>query len=766
MSQNGNKTGKISTPRFAFPTTVNLLVGLSPNNSSLLDSAHSFSESNRLGTPGQMKSLSIFPHTPTLSEHQQYLQDPELPKMNEIAIAIQGSCVGKKLPEAFYVHISALSDLGEILQEYERSARKVVPQANAATLVKFSIMEPKISYLFYPSFDTNPHPALQASIQVDLITFVVTHRDYSTYTNTPILHRKETFVNSTYPLYQQFVHLTQAEEALGLLKKTNTIGTRKGWEERLRARNVEIHGHQLIQHETPFPNTRQIERHKAAIIRHDLSRPVRTAVEAGFFTPDTTFFDYGCGHGGDITRISQKGFTSSGWDPYYAPDSPQVSADIVNLGYVINVIEDPSERRQALIKAWELTEKVLIVSAQVSLDGSDRGAKGAIAYGDGIVTVRNTFQKYFEPQELKAYIDHVLGVDAIPAGLGICFVFRDETQAQSFRASRFRSRMTTPRIRVKLKRFENYRELLTPLMDFVTERGRLPKKEELPEAADICGEFITIKRAYDVILQATDPEEWEAIARKRRQDMMVYLALANFERIPKLRDLAPSVQMDIKVLFGSYKQACLEAEEMLYSVGDLESIAQYCQQSQVGKKSANSLLVHISALEHLDPLLRLYEGCASRTIGRMQEANVIKIHTQSPKISYLYYPDFDTDPHPALLTSMTIDLQDLHVSYRDFDPDDPPLLHRKESLVTGEYPRYEKFIRLTRQETDWGLLDDERQIKYRSGWLKCLADNCATLRGHQLLRRPDTDPYRLRVLRAQVRQRRQKLAMEVEPESS
>ncbi len=704
-----------------------------------------------------MKSLSIFPHTPTLSEHQQYLQDSELPQMNEIAIAIQDSCVGKKLPEAFYVHVSALSELPPKLQEYEGSARKVVPQAHAATLVKFSVTEPKISYLFYPSFDSDPHPALKASIQVDLITFMVSYRDYSTSTNPPILHRKETFVSSTYPLYQQFAHLTQTEEALGLLKKANTIGTRKGWEERLRARHVEIHGHHVIQHEIPLANTRQIERHKAAIIRHDLSRPVRTALEAGFFTPDTTFFDYGCGHGGDVARIRQKGFTSSGWDPYYAPSSPQVPADIVNLGYVINVIEDPSERRQALINAWKLAEKVLIVSAQVSLDEGDRRGKGTIAYGDGIVTARNTFQKYFEPQELKAYIDQVLGVDAIPGGLGIYFVFRDEIQAQSFRASRFRSRMTTPRVRVKLKRFENYRKLLTPLMEFVTERGRLPKKEELPEAAEICAEFISIKRAYDVILQATDPEEWEAIARKRRQDMMVYLALSHFEGIPKLKDLAPSVQMDIKALFGSYKQACLEAEEMLYSVGDLASIAQCCQQSPIGKKSANSLLVHISALEHLDPLLRLYEGCASRTIGRMQEANLIQIHTQSPKISYLYYPDFDTDPHPALLTKMTIDLQDLHVSYRDYDPDDPPLLHQKESLVTREYPLYEKFARLTRQEKDWGLLDDERQIKYRSGWLKCLADNCATLRGYQLSRSPGTDPYRLKVLRSQVRQRRQQL---------
>ena len=34
-------------------------------------------------------------------------------------------------------------------------------------------------------------------------------------------------------------------------------------------------------------------------------------------------------------------------------------------------------------------------------------------------------------------------------------------------------------------------------------------------------------------------------------------------------------------------------------------------------------MVHVSSLVHLDPLLRIYEGCASRTIGRMEWANLI-----------------------------------------------------------------------------------------------------------------------------------------------
>ena len=193
---------------------------------------------------------------------------------------------------------------------------------------------------------------------------------------------------------------------------------------------------------------------------------------------------------------------------------------------------------------------------------------------------------------------------------------------------------------------------------------------------------------------------------------------------------------------------------MLMSLGNLAVVAERCQNSPIGKKLPGSLWVHVSAIETLDPLLRLYEGCASRTIGRPEEANVIKFHCRKPKISYLFYPNFDTDPHPALHTSMAIDLRDLHVHYRDYDSNDnPPLLHQKDSMVTAEYPLYEKFAKLTRQEEGWGLLDDLRLIYDYRGWQKCLEEHCAELKGHRVVWRKDADPYRVKLVRS-ARQRK------------
>lgn len=681
---------------------------------------------------------------------------PEQPEQfDAIAQTCQHSKVGKLLPNALYVHVSALPTLDPLLQHYEQTARRIAAFPERFTLVKFSLEKPSISYLCYPDFDDDPHPALQTSMQVNLQNQEVHLRDYGDSDNPFILHRKETFVTPDYPHYSQFAALTRQEEALGLLENPREIGTRLAWEARLAQYRVAFQGHTLF-HRTSLPSPLtpikstplKIDRHKAAISRNDFSKPVRLALEAGLLNQTTTFFDYGCGQGGDIERVAKLGYESAGWDPYYRPETPLMPADVVNLGYVINVIEAPAERREALIHAWELTQQVLVVAAQVLIAQGNH----QIAYGDGVITSRNTFQKYYDQEELKIYIDQVLGVDAVPAALGIYFVFRDEAQAQSFRASRFRSRVSVPKVRLVNKRFEDYQERLTPLMTFFTERGRLPTLEELPETAALSSEFGNLRRAFQIVLQATNPQEWEAISDRRRQDLLVYLALSHFGRRPKLRELTPIVQNDIKSLFGGYQQACAAADLMLMSLGNLEIVEERCQNSQIGQKRPNSLWVHVSAIEALDPLLRLYEGCASRTIGRPQEANVVKIHFRKPKISYLLYPEFDTDPHPALHTSMEIDLRDLHVQYRDYDPqDNPPLLHQKDLLVTPDYPFYAKFAKLTRQETDWGLLDDLRLIYDHRGWQKCLEDHCAELKGHRVVWRKDADPYRVKLVRSALR---------------
>ncbi len=656
-----------------------------------------------------------------------------LEKYSVIVSSCKNSPIGKHLPNALYVHTAALSKLDPFLKDYEHQARGLIENTDKATIIKFGIDRPKISYLYYPDFDLDPHPQLHQSVVVDLITEQVTVRQYHNSHNPPILHRKETFVTDEYPSYQTFAELTEAEVALGLLDNSRHIGTLQEWTRLLLQQGICIVNHHLAcPIDSPLANqqTVLIERHKAALKRSELSRPVRVALEADLFTVGTTFFDYGCGCGEDIKRISEMGYDSSGWDPYYRPNSKINSADVVNLGYIINVIEDIAERREVLIKAWELAQQVLIVSAQVLVDDRRRGL---IAYGDGVVTNRNTFQKYYEQEELKLYIEQVLGVEAIPAGLGIYLVFRNEAQAETFRAFRVYSHLSTPRVQAQVRNFDDYRELLTPLMDFYTKRGRLPVKGEIDSETEIKAEFRSYQRAFKVILQATDRKEWEAIAEKRRQDLLVYLALGKFSGRPTIRKLAPEVKADVKALFGNYKQACTLADLLLVQVGDMKKIANLCKTSNIGKQLNDAIAVHVSALEKLPPLLRLYEGCASRNFYRLENANIVKLYYNKPKITYLVYPEFDTQAHPALQATMEVDLHNLSVTYHDIsDETNPLILHQKDTLVAPDYPSYNKFVRLTKKEQKSGLLENKDAIRRLHGWMRCLREHEVKIEGHKL----------------------------------
>ena len=133
-------------------------------------------------------------------------------------------------------------------------------------------------------------------------------------------------------------------------------------------------------------------------------------------------------------------------------------------------------------------------------------------------------------------------------------------------------------------------------------------------------------------------------------------------------------------------------------------------------------------------MLRLYEGCARGYLGRVEGANIIKLHLGEPKVSYLSYPDFKTDPHPPLASSLTVHLLTFRVRSRDYDSSrNRPILHRKELFVAPDYPAFKKFARLTRIEESKGLYQDTSRIGFEEGWGELLAEKGLYLKGHRLL---------------------------------
>lgn len=472
----------------------------------------------------------------------------------------------------------------------------------------------------------------------------------------------------------------------------------------------------------------RIERHKTALSRNALSRPVARAVFDGLIDEQTSVFDYGCGRGGDVRRLSEMGIDVDGFDPAFAPDTDLKPSRMVNLGFVVNVIEDPEERAEVLRKAWKLAEDVLIVSARL-LDEA-RGLE-ATSCGDGVLTDRNTFQKFFEQRELRDWIDGVLGVEPVAAEPGVFYVFRHAAEAQLFLLTRVRRGRPEPKKSKAV--FEEHQELLDELMHFYEDAGRLPRAGEFPRQAELREAVGTPRQAFRVIQNVTGEEKWDRIRVSRYEDLLVYLALSGFRRRPKLSDLPTSLQYDIKDFFGNYKSARDQADRALHAISDQNRIKEAIRSSKVGKKLPQALYVHSSALPELPTSLRVLEGCAQELLGTVAEASIVKFSSDKPRVVYLEYPDFNSDPHPTLRGAYAVNLRSLRVKHVDYSSrSNPYILHRKELFVGTAHEGRDQFESLTASEEEAGLLSDPSSIGSRSRWEERLSRAGYRIQGHSL----------------------------------
>lgn len=155
-------------------------------------------------------------------------------------------------------------------------------------------------------------------------------------------------------------------------------------------------------------------RQETSIPRKDFSTPVRKALETGLINPTMTIHDYGCGkkehiekHGNDVTRLCARGYDATGHDIGHGTKR---NADVVFCSFVINVIECPTERANLVKDAYSLVNKMLVLSARTDTKSLEKSKVSGM--NDGVLTVKNTFQKFYTTQSLKDYVKEVLGKDS------------------------------------------------------------------------------------------------------------------------------------------------------------------------------------------------------------------------------------------------------------------------------------------------------------------------------------------------------------------
>ena len=397
-------------------------------------------------------------------------------------------------------------------------------------------------------------------------------------------------------------------------------------------------------------------------------------MDLGFLDGRLSLFDYGCGRGDDLHLLNAMNINASGWDPIFLPDGERRPADIVNLGFVLNVIEDSQERSETLRSAFALSRKLLVVSVML---GYAAQRAQFTPHNDGVRTQRNTFQKYFAQDEFRTYVERTLDANAILVAPGICLVFRGPKDEQLFLVARqqvkreWRMLRREPSTSAIAEMVERHRPHIDAYWTAVLEHGRPVAADECPEALPLTKLLGSWRRVHDWVARFFSPEELEAASIGRQEDLLVYFALGHFGRSNPYTELPSSLQRDVRFFFRNITKAKAAGKRALYAVADnrrLTEAALFCHQELgIGKlNDLHDLTFHQSILSECLPLIRIYVGCALTLFGEAASVDLIKVHLQSGKVTLLTYDNFANADHPKLVERIKVDLHRLRVDFFDY----------------------------------------------------------------------------------------------------
>jgi DNA phosphorothioation-associated putative methyltransferase len=627
-----------------------------------------------------------------------------------------GLGVGKRVGGALYVHRSAVGSLTPEQVRLIDAAARHVPRG-PWNVAKIDLVDGRaVSLLDYEDFSENAFPALRESRRIDLETGAMTVRKYGT--NPPILHRKELLLPPDAPGRNAYVALTRELEQRGLFVDMTRRGRQKAWEAALAEARIEVRDHRVMAAGALLDNATKPERteslscadmppvarHRTAIGRNSLSAPMAALNAAGLLEDGMSVLDYGCGRGDDVRALRAAGIDAVGWDPHFAPDrSILAPRDVVNLGFVLNVVEDPSERRDVLRRAFDLAERCLAVAVMLVGKGDVSGHR---PHGDGFLSSRGTFQRYYTQAELRAFLLDTLEVMPVAAGPGIFFLFRDEELEQRVLSRRqmgmiaSRPIMSVPRLPSNLAsgtslRHEALVAVRDDLVDFLLTMGRVPHADETPTdlRARLADARLSLNAAMADAMAAIPSEEMAASAARRADELGRFFALGAFSGRAPYRRLSPALQRDIRAFFGSLGAAQALGRRMLFDAGNAEALSQDAHSHAIaglGHLSGDKYQVHARDLPRLSPRLRTYIGIAQTLAGTLDSTTIYRVHLASRKLTALVYPDFDTSALPRLAERTKVDLRTGEVAVFDHKVDGRvSVLMEKSKYMIGKEERYE-----------------------------------------------------------------------------
>jgi DNA phosphorothioation-associated putative methyltransferase len=650
--------------------------------------------------------------------------------------------VGKIVGEHVYLHVSALPTLDpDRTNDVNRAAEIAEAVINVDfNVVKLGMQGQELSLLSYPDFFEAGFPTLARSWRVSLSTETAVYRNYEQSCNPPILHRKELLIDSSHPRADEFRALTKTCETLGLFNDPSRIGTREYWHRLIEENGYMVDGHDLVPlaNETHFSPTatlkeNEIPRHLTALSRANFSAPVQALWRHGLITPACTFFDYGCGRGDDVNALRLNAISAAGWDPHYSADADKLVADTVNIGFVINVIEDFAERVAALCGAFSITRGVLSVAAMLSSQSPPDGQP----FRDGFLSKRNTFQKYYSQVQLRDFIEATLDQPAIAVAPGVFFVFRDKELEQEFLLNRYGRQARNvllrgwvyqrvrrevrvsqhrhdrqPRIGRDIVLFQAHKDMFISLWERCLALGRAPDPDELEPGllSIVMTNVSNFQRALRICFTQFDQSEMQRAAQRKSDDLLVFASMLKFQKCQPYSKFDKSVQRDIRHFYHDYKSLQASACNALNALAALEDINTSCQiaaERGLGWLiDSQSLQLHTSLIPRLPSNLRIYIGCATVLYGDISEFDLVKIHIRSGKVTLMKFDDFTNSPLPRMTHRVKVNLRDLNIDVFLSNADYPaPLLYGKSRFINEEFSQFFEQVAFEEKLNQLGMLN-------------------------------------------------------------
>lgn len=614
--------------------------------------------------------------------------------------------IGKQLPDAVYLHRDAMHELPSELQKFIPAVARAVNLPDEQwNLIKLFKNEFRLSLLNYPSFYSDSYPVLEQSLNVDLSKLSHKVTCYRSSENPPILHRKETMILPGSDYYEHFTTLTEEGEKAGLYENTRIIGFKRSWLNLIHKKGYQLVEGRLLRADSAPPSIGasepSIDRYKTAIVRYELSGPMKTLAKQGYLDGRFSIFDYGCGRGDDLRELEANGLDALGWDPVFSPDNDKVKSDIVNLGFVLNVIEDQDERLEALLSAWDLADKILVVSVMIA---NEAYIEQFQPYKDGVITSRNTFQKYYAQSEFKEYLERSLQDDAIAVAPGIFYLFKDKLEEQRYLQSKYQRRynwqqLTSPqpiesKDRAKLVITQN-REIFDNFWNVCLDLGRIPANDEFKNSEEVRNLIGSHKKVFGLLQEMFGAHEFANAQKSHKEDLLVYFSMRLFEKRKPYTHQSENLKRDIKALFGDYRTANKLAKELLFAIADTHLIEEECIKAHEQLPASilnngHSLILHKDYIEALPLLLRVYVGAALQLYGELDDTvELVKIHINSGKLTLTRYDDFSKSV-PFLIERTKIKMVNQNIDFFDYLDESrrPPLLN-KHLLLSNKHEQYE-----------------------------------------------------------------------------